>query len=319
MHMRKIRIGILADGGDAGGGRRHILTLCEKLPSENVSVSFFSLGEGALSHSVDALENIETTSYPLRSKMDPALPSIIRDWAISEKIDLLHTHGLKANMYGRLAMRKTLIPIVTTYHSNPLFDYSSRILGILFSYIDQLSLQITSTYIAVSYEVALQLIRRGVSRDRIHIIKNGVPIQGVPTDNEKSKQRIREQLHIPSGAKVIGSLGRLVPVKGYIETIRIFASLKKEYEKTHTTPIYLLLIGGGEQELQLKQLCKQLHIEENVLFVGFQHQPTPYIIASDVMLFTPRSEALGIAILESMNAGVPVVAKSRWDQRIDHT
>ncbi len=309
MHMRKIRIGILADGGDAGGGRRHILTLCERLPSENVSVSFFSLGEGALSHSVDALENINTTSHPLRSKMDTALPGIIRDWAVSEKIDLLHTHGLKANMYGRLALRKTLIPIVTTYHSNPLFDYSSRILGILFSYIDQLSLHITSTYIAVSYEVALQLIRRGVSRDRIHIIKNGVPIQKVSTDNEQTKQRIRKQLHIPIGAKVIGSLGRLVPVKGYMETIRIFASLKKEYEKTNTTPIYLLLIGGGEQELQLKQLCKQLDIEDNVLFVGFQHQPTPYIVASDVMLFTPRSEALGIAILESMNAGVPVVAK----------
>jgi polysaccharide pyruvyl transferase CsaB len=307
--MRKIRIGVLADGGDAGGGRRHILTLCERLPSEDVSVSFFSLGEGALSHSVDALENIQKTSYPLRSKMDPALPSIIRNWVISQKIDLLHTHGLKANMYGRLALQKTSIPIITTYHSNPLFDYSSRILGILFSYIDQLSLHISSAYIAVSYEVALQLIRRGVSRDQIHIIKNGVPIQAVSKDDEQIKQRIRKQLHIPSGAKVIGSLGRLVPVKGYIETIYIFASLKKVFDKTHTEPIYLLLIGGGEQEFQLKRLCQQLNIEQNVLFVGFQHQPTPYIVASDVMLFTPRSEALGIAILESMNAGVPVVAK----------
>jgi len=50
--MKKIRIGIIADGGDAGGGRTHILTLCEHLPQDQFEVFFFSLGEGKLSHSV---------------------------------------------------------------------------------------------------------------------------------------------------------------------------------------------------------------------------------------------------------------------------
>jgi polysaccharide pyruvyl transferase CsaB len=311
MRMRKIRIGILADGGDAGGGRRHILTLCEKLPSDCVSVSFFSLGEGALSHSVEKLSTIQKTTYQLRSKMDPALPSIIRKWVQDQNIDILHTHGLKANMYGRIALRKTSIPIVTTYHSNPLYDYSSRFLGIVFSLIDQWTLPLSFLYIAVSYEVATQLIRRGVSRERIHIVKNGVPTESAmeaPVSPSR-KQEYRSRLHIPSHAKVIGSLGRLVPVKGYDETIRIFAAVKKSFEKMCSDPLYLLLIGGGEQEQSLKRLCKQLEIENHVRFVGFQQHPQPYILATDVMFFTPRSEALGIAILESMNAGVPVVAK----------
>ncbi|MDD4028673.1 MAG: polysaccharide pyruvyl transferase CsaB [Caldisericia bacterium] len=309
--MRKIRIGILADGGDAGGGRRHILTLCEQMPSDCVTVSFFSLGEGALSHSVEKLTTIQKTTYPLRSKMDLSLPSIIRRWVKDHNIDILHTHGLKANMYGRIALLKSSIPIVTTYHSNPLYDYSSRVLGIVFSIIDQWTLHVSTQYIAVSYEVATQLIRRGVSRERIHIVKNGVPLHNKiePADAATQKQELRKTLQIPPHACVVGSLGRLVRVKGYDETLRVFAFLKKHYEKVHTTPVHLLLIGGGELEARLKKRCKDLGIEQSVHFVGFQQHPQPYIVASDVMLFTPKSEALGIAILESMNAGVPVVAK----------
>ncbi len=309
--MRKIKIGILADGGDAGGGRRHILTLCKELPDAATEISFFSLGKGALSNSVDTLPNVPMETYPLVSKLEPNLPKKIREWALSEKIDILHTHGLKANMYGRLALRKSNIPIITTYHSNPLFDYSSFPMGIFFSVIDQLTIQTSTAHIAVSYTVAMQLIRRGINRNQITIIKNGVEVVSKSNDEDIQKNRttIRSQFSIPSNAYVIGSLGRLVPVKGYDETIRIFHQIISEHRKHSQKPVYLLLVGGGEEEVKLKQLCTDLNIQDNVVFAGFQKNPKPFIQASDIMLFTPRSEALGIAILESMNAGIPVVAK----------
>lgn len=305
--MRKIRIGIVADGGDAGGGRTHILTLCHDLPAEYFEIYFFSLGEGKLSHSVEQIPHIQATIYPMKSKLDRHIFSSIRKWSIENQIDVLHTHGLKANMYGRLSLWRVPLPIVTTYHSNPFFDYSHSVLGFLFAYIDQLTLHRSQFFIAVSYEIATQLLKRGISKEKITIVRNGVPLQKLLSDDEKQMKReaIRKQLEIPSSAKVIGTLSRLVKVKGYDEMFRVFQKLLAISDEKP----FLLIIGGGEHRPVLEVLAKKLGIDEYIRFAGFQSDPLPYLLASDLMLFTPRAEALGIAIIESMNAGVPVVAK----------
>lgn len=305
--MKKIRIGILADGGDAGGGRTHILTLCNDLPIEQFEIYFFSLGEGKLSHSVEQIQHVQSTIYPMRSKMDRHIFHSIKEWTQSNRIDILHTHGLKANMYGRLSLWRKPLPILTTYHSNPFFDYSHSILGFFFTLIDQWTIRRTNFYIAVSYEIATQLLRRGISKEKITIIRNGVPLleAALPDVKKQNRNTIRAQMGIPQNAKVIGTLSRLVKVKGYGEMFRIFQSiLAASQEKP-----YLLIIGGGEYRNYLEALAEKLGIDLYVKFSGFQAKPLPYLHASDLMLFTPRAEALGIAIIESMNSGTPVVAK----------
>ncbi len=89
--MRKIKIGILADGGDAGGGRRHILTLCKELPDAATEISFFSLGKGALSNSVDTLPNVPMETYPLVSKLEPNLPKKSKNGLFPKKL-IFSTH-----------------------------------------------------------------------------------------------------------------------------------------------------------------------------------------------------------------------------------
>lgn len=306
--MKPLRIGILADGGDAGGGRTHILTLCEHLPSDSFEIYFFSIGSGALSHSVEKMEHIKLTEYPLPRKMDPKILKNIRNWVYQNKIEIVHTHGLKANMYGRLALYRANTPIITTYHSNPLFDYTSKVAGFIFALIDQLTISRSNHYIAVSYEIATQLIKRGISQKKITIIKNGVnPFSDEERIQNRKKWRddFRKQLGIPLDSIVVGSLGRLVKVKGYPEMIQLF----EQFFQQSTKKPYLLIIGGGQEEKHLKAMVKQKKLDDYVLFVGFQRNPYPYLYASDVMLYTPKAEALGISILESMNCGIPVIAK----------
>jgi glycosyltransferase involved in cell wall biosynthesis len=271
--MRNLKIGILADGGDAGGGRRHILTLCENLPSDTMSVCFFSLGEGALSHSIESLPNVPMKTHCLASKLDKALPKIILAWAEKENIDILHTHGLKANMYGRLALRKSKIPIITTYHSNPLYDYSSAIMGFFFSIIDQITLPMSSEYIGVSYEVATQLIRRGVQRNSINIVKNGVPLMNNNVDELSSehRDRIRKKYNIPKDAFVVGSLGRLVPVKGYKDTIAVFAEIKKRYNKIAN----IYTIANGVDDILLQSMPEEENYILNLLHLNISFHPHP--------------------------------------------
>jgi len=306
--MRPLRIGILADGGDAGGGRTHILTLCEHLPADSFDIYFFSIGSGALSHTVEKLQNIKLTEYPLPRKFDPKILKNIRNWVNQNKIEIVHTHGLKANMYGRLSLYRTNTPIITTYHSNPLFDYTSKVAGFIFALIDQLTISLSNHYIAVSYEIATQLIKRGISQKKITIIKNGVnpfSMDARVSDRKRYRHQIRAELNIAEDAIIIGSLGRLVKVKGYPEIIQIFAEF---FHQSPQKP-YLLIVGGGQEEKNLKNLVQQKNLSEFVRFVGFQKDPFPYLYAMDAMLFAPKAEALGISILESMNVGIPVIAK----------
>lgn len=300
------RIGFVADGGDAGGARTHILALLSRLADQGIACYFFSLGEGALSHSVEKLEGVHFTAYPLRSKADPRIFKAIHAWAGEHRLDIIHTHGLKANMYGRLAFYRSSLPLITTYHSHPFYDYQNILVGLLFTLIDQLSLHRSNHFIAVSYEIATQLERRGIDRDKITIIKNGVDFLAPDEAYEKaSRETIRKEWKLPQDAFVLGSLGRLVKVKGYDEMLRIFSACLKQSKQA----LYLLIIGGGQEETSLKKLAQDLGIADHLRWVGFQKNPRPYIFACDLMLFSPKSEALGIALLECMNAKRVVVSK----------
>ncbi len=305
--MRKIRIGYLADGGDAGGARTHILSLLKNLPRDKFEIYFFALGSGALSHSIEKMENINLTIYPLKSKLNLNVFKEIKRWALNANLHILHTHGLKANMYGRIALYRSPITIITTYHSNPLYDYDSLLKGIIFACIDQFTLSRTDYFVAVSYEIANLLEKRVIKRDKITIIKNGVDLESLIDDStiEQAKQ-IRENLNIKDNAKVIGSLGRLVKVKGYKYMIDCIRDLRENFN----TDAYLLLIGGGEEEDNLKNYAKKIGVSDYIKFAGFQKNPLPYILATDLMFFTPKAEALGIAVLESMRAKRAVVSKS---------
>ena len=305
--MRKIRIGYLADGGDAGGARTHILTLLKNIPRDRFEIYFFALGSGALSHSIEKIDNVNLTTYPLKSKLSLNVLKEIKKWALNANLDILHTHGLKANMYGRIALYRTPITIITTYHSNPLYDYDSLLKGIIFACIDQFTLSRTNYFIAVSYEIANLLEKRGLGREKITIIKNGVDLESLIDDsNIEQAKKIRENLNISDSAKVLGSLGRLVKVKGYKYMIDCIRDLREKFN----IDIYLLLIGGGEEEDNLKNYAKKNGVSDYVKFAGFQKNPLPYILATDLMFFTPKAEALGIAVLESMYAKRAVVSKS---------
>ncbi len=301
-----LRIGFVADGGDAGGARTHILALLSRMADQGIACYFFSLGEGALSHTVEKLDGVHFTAYPLKSKADPRIFKAIQHWAKEQRLDIIHTHGLKANMYGRLAFYRSSLPLITTYHSHPFYDYQNIFIGLVFTLIDQLTLHRSNRFIAVSYEIATQLERRGIDRDKITIIKNGVDFLAPDEAYEKSsREQLRKEWDLPQDAFVLGSLGRLVKVKGYDEILRIFSTCLKESRQA----LYLLIIGGGEQEAPLKKLAQDLGIAERLRWVGFQKNPRPYIFACDLMLFSPKSEALGIAILECMNAKRVVVSK----------
>lgn len=107
---------------------------------------------------------------------------------------------------------------------------------------------------------------------------------------------LREKHGIPPGALVIGAVGRLSPEKGYDLLLRAF-------KQASLSDAVLMLVGDGPLRQELVAAAPP-----NVIFTGWQADPWPYHNLFDVLAMPSRSEAFGIAILEAMRAGTPVIS-----------
>jgi glycosyltransferase involved in cell wall biosynthesis len=109
-------------------------------------------------------------------------------------------------------------------------------------------------------------------------------------------QALRHQLEIPAETLVIGAVGRLAPEKG-------FDTLLGAFDRAGLKGASLILLGDGplREELAARK-------SSNVIFGGWQTDPWPYLNLFDIFVASSRSEAFGIAILEALQAGTPVIS-----------
>lgn len=198
--------------------------------------------------------------------------------------DCMHTSLWGANWLGRIAAWWYRIPCVAVLHNN------SQINGMLRQTLDRFA-PAAHTTVAVSQEV-----QDSFDYANTCVINNGVQRY---TGTSKSKHDIglRDE-HF-----VIGSVGRFHPDKQYDLLINSFALVAKKNDNAR-----LVLLGGGAQELYLRQLVRVLHLEEKVVFIVGQ-QAAPYYALFDCFILTSKNEGISMAMLEAMSRGVvPLMA-----------
>ncbi|MEN9389988.1 MAG: hypothetical protein RLZZ283_88 [Candidatus Parcubacteria bacterium] len=140
----------------------------------------------------------------------------------------------------------------------------------------------------------------GVRADRIHVVYNGVTVEDVGT-----REVIRGMLHFEG--KLIISVGRLVPWKGFDTVIRVFASLKKKHPD-----LTLFIVGSGPEEGRLMALAQAKKVESSVIFAGSVDRDAllRYLKAADIFVLNTSYEGLSHLVLETMSVGTPIVTTS---------
>ena len=133
------------------------------------------------------------------------------------------------------------------------------------------------------------------------VIRNGVDFNKF-RNIEKTKEEIRKELNIPSDAYVIGQVGRFAYQKNPEFTVEVFSELLKKNSNS-----YLLLIGRGKQEEDLRKQIKILGIENNVKLLINRDDIPSLLKAMDVFIFPSRFEGLGIVLIEAQVSGLPCV------------
>ena len=160
--------------------------------------------------------------------------------------------------------------------------------------------------IAVSASVAEEVSRFAPSAaDKVTVVPNGVSLQHF-RPNESTRIDIRGKLNIPLESSVMITAGRLAAEKG---THLAIEAMKKIEDGT----AHLLILGEGEDRARLEQLSRAENLSGRVHFTGFvPHDELPaYLSAADLFLMpTLRQEGLPITLVESLAAGLPVVASN---------
>lgn len=132
-------------------------------------------------------------------------------------------------------------------------------------------------------------------------------VHGMGVDTKKfadtyiSKSELKNRFGIPEHAKVLLSVSEINRNKNLETTLKAFADIKDEN-------LYYLICGSGDLADYCHQLAEELGISDRVVFAGYRYDIFEVVHIADVFLFPSLREGLGVAPIEAMSAGVPIIA-----------
>ncbi len=299
---RKISIFYVIADSSLTGAPRHLLTLIHNLNHNRFAPSVI-LPPGPLVEKLKA-HKIPIFQVPMRGKADTAAVNAVARLIDQYEPDIIHTHGQRGGLVGRLAARKKPVRVVHTEHtytqefklSNPLLHWTHlRAKSVLNRWTDKI--------IAVSDAVRRFMIdSKLVHPDKVVTIYNGVTTK-LPKIAEAEVVAFKEKFGIQKDDIVVGTIGSLNMAKDHGTLIRAFARMTGKWKN-----LKLVIIGKGPLKLPLEKLVQKLGLKDRVIFTGAVDNICPALKSFTVFVLPSRSEAFGLSLLEAMQVGLPIVA-----------
>jgi N-acetyl-alpha-D-glucosaminyl L-malate synthase BshA len=247
---------------------------------------------------------VELSSYPLFEfpLYSLALASKMVEVAEYENLDLLHVHyaiphASSAYLAKQMLRSKKNLKVTTTLHGTDI-----TLVGLEPSFLPLVKFSIEASDGVTTVSRALKektLTNYNIEKD-IEVIPNFVDTNLYKPDKDGG---LREHI-APNGEKVLVHTSNFRIVKRVPDTIRILERVIKEI------PAKLLLVGDGPDRSECERLCRQLSLCDHVKFLGKQDGLVEILNAADIFLIPSQSESFGLAALEAMACGLPVVSSS---------
>jgi len=247
---------------------------------------------------------VEISSYPLFEfpLYSLSLASKMIEVAEYENLDLLHVHyaiphATSAFLAKKILKRNKELKIITTLHGTDI-----TLVGLEPSFLPlvKFSIEESDGVTAVSRFLKEKTLTNYSIEKEIEVIPNFVDTELFHPKND-SKFR---NYYSPNGEKILVHTSNFRPVKRVPDTIRIFEIVQKEI------PSRLILVGDGPDRSECERLCRQLNLCDKVKFLGKQEALVDILAASDLFLIPSQSESFGLAALEAMSCGLPVISSS---------
>ena len=248
---------------------------------------------------------VEMEDYPLfeHPPYALALAVALHDTALKEGLDLVHMHyaiphAVSAYLAKQMLATERQLKIVTTLHGT---DITLVGLHPSFHAITRFSILESDGLTAVSNYLKDQTVRDfSVPQSRIEVIPNFIDTEvwrpgRVPCHREKLA---------PGGEKIVMHISNFRAVKRVGDVVEIFLRIQRK------VPARLVLVGDGPERPRVLQRAAELGLQDKVLFLGKHASVDELLSCADLFLLPSEKESFGLAALEAMACGAPVVASS---------
>lgn len=154
--------------------------------------------------------------------------------------------------------------------------------------------------IAVSHGVHRALCESGVAAEKCAVVANAIDIHQPLPD----PQKIRQQYALSSHTFLFGTIGSLILRKANHHVLQALATLRAACPQAEWK---LMIVGSGPEQQKLQQQAVSLHIQDRVIFTGFQNNALDYLAAFDAFILASKSEGLPRVVLEAMLVNTAVI------------
>ncbi len=249
---------------------------------------------------------VHVPEYPLfhYQPYELALSSKLVDMVKLHKIDLLHVHYAIPHAYAGYMAKKMLkeqgikIPMVTTLHGTDI-----TLVGNHPFYKPAVSFSINHSDVVTSVSQALkdETYRLFDIKREIDVIPNFIEVDKTRIDENSPCHR---SMMATESQKIITHISNFRKVKRIPDVIKIF------YEVQKVMPAKLMMVGDGPEKEPAEKLCEMLGISDKVIFFGNSSEINEILCFTDLFLLPSETESFGLAALEAMANGVPVISSN---------
>lgn len=292
---------------DIGGLETVVVNLIDNLPAADFQHVVISLTD-CRGEFKQRIKNPDVTLYQLEKKAGKDLLVWWRLWRLLRRLrpDLLHSCNLAA-MEGVVAATLAGVPVkIHAEHGRDSYDLDGS--NAKYLLLRRMLMPFIDYVVPVSRDLESWLQNRvGVSPFKIKKIVNGIRCD-LPPRSGARKSLLVEKNMVPASSFVIGTVGRLWPVKDQANLLRGFAALLDLCDGEQKQRLQLLLIGDGPERAQLAALAQKLGIVDKIMITGWRDDVPRLLRALDLFVLPSLAEGTPLTILEAMAAGLPVVA-----------
>jgi len=246
---------------------------------------------------------VRVPTYPLFDypPYETALASTMVDVIANNNLDLLHVHyaipHASAAYMAKQILRKQgkNIPVITTLHGT---DITLVGKDKTYAPVVTFSINESDAITAVSHNLRDETYRSFKIEKEIEVIHNFVDVQRF----QKKPIDAFRRVIAPGGERIILHASNFRKVKRVMDVVKIFAIVNS------AIPTKLLFVGDGPERPAAESLARELGVAADIRFVGKQEQMEEILAVGDLFLLTSDYESFGLAALEAMAAGVPVIS-----------
>jgi glycosyltransferase involved in cell wall biosynthesis len=302
--MKKIKVLRIITRLNIGGPTIHAVLL-NAIMDQEVYESYLVTGniesnESSMDYYADkyGIKPIYVNSMSREIRLFKDLKAFFKIYKIIKKIkpDIVHTHTAKAGILGRLAAWMANVHVIFhTFHGNVFNGYFGKIKTMYFILIEKLLAKLSTKIIAISQQQKKELINLGITKeDKITVINLGFQFENVIPD-EKDRNKFREEYFVPNDAKLIGIVGRIVPIKNH----KLFLDIAKQVISKYSN-VYFAIIGDGELRDDIEKEIIALNLNKRVFITGFIKNLKSIYADLDIVLLTSNNEGTPVALIEAM-------------------